>query len=51
MALLGTGTVMDWGDNTVGELGDGTNTGPEVCLGPFGTSSDNAAPWRLRSAG
>jgi len=31
LALLGNGTVMAWGDNTLGELGDGTSTGPETC--------------------
>lgn len=30
-ALLKNGTVEAWGENTVGELGDGTATGPESC--------------------
>jgi alpha-tubulin suppressor-like RCC1 family protein len=29
--LSGTGKVMAWGHNEVGELGDGTSTGPEMC--------------------
>ena len=28
---LASGTVAAWGENTVGELGDGTDTGPETC--------------------
>jgi alpha-tubulin suppressor-like RCC1 family protein len=30
-ALLSDGTVRCWGDNSFGELGDGTSTGPEMC--------------------
>ncbi len=33
MALLEDGTVVDWGPNYEGELGDGTTTGPETCDG------------------
>jgi alpha-tubulin suppressor-like RCC1 family protein len=32
-ALLGDGSVMCWGDNRYGELGDGTLKGPELCAG------------------
>jgi alpha-tubulin suppressor-like RCC1 family protein len=31
LALLSNGTVMAWGQNTWGQLGDGTSTGPETC--------------------
>ncbi len=31
LALLSNGTVMAWGVNIYGELGDGTTTGPEKC--------------------
>jgi alpha-tubulin suppressor-like RCC1 family protein len=31
LALLTNGTVMAWGGNSVGQLGDGTSTGPEKC--------------------
>jgi alpha-tubulin suppressor-like RCC1 family protein len=39
-AVLSGGTVQCWGDNTYGEVGDGTNTGPESCApqGPCSTS-------------
>ena len=33
LALLSNGTVMAWGSNPFGELGDGTTTGPETCQG------------------
>jgi alpha-tubulin suppressor-like RCC1 family protein len=32
-AILLNGTVDCWGDNTVGELGDGTSIGPDLCAG------------------
>jgi len=31
LARLKNGTVMAWGENTEGALGDGTTTGPETC--------------------
>jgi alpha-tubulin suppressor-like RCC1 family protein len=31
--LLAGGTVACWGENEVGQLGDGTTTGPELCSG------------------
>jgi alpha-tubulin suppressor-like RCC1 family protein len=36
-AALADGGVMTWGNNTVGQLGDGTETGPELC--PSGSES------------
>jgi alpha-tubulin suppressor-like RCC1 family protein len=33
LALLNTGEVRAWGYNYVGELGDGTTSGPEACYG------------------
>jgi hypothetical protein len=32
LALLSDGTVRDWGGNFTGQLGDGTTTGPEICV-------------------
>jgi RHS repeat-associated protein len=31
MALLSNGSVMAWGENTYGQLGDGSHWGPEAC--------------------
>jgi hypothetical protein len=33
--LLSTGTVLAWGLNSQGQLGDATSTGPEACEGVF----------------
>jgi len=34
-ALLSNGTVQCWGDNSFGELGTGTTTGPSTCYAPY----------------
>ncbi len=34
LALLENGTVMAWGENADGQLGDGSTSGPEVCEQP-----------------
>ena len=38
LALLANGTVVAWGNNSSGELGNGTNTGPDTC-GPLKCST------------
>jgi alpha-tubulin suppressor-like RCC1 family protein len=42
LALLKNGTVVAWGLNTKGELGDGTAAGPEKCR--FGTEACSRTP-------
>jgi alpha-tubulin suppressor-like RCC1 family protein len=32
-AVISDGTVQCWGENTYGQLGDGTYTGPQTCIG------------------
>jgi alpha-tubulin suppressor-like RCC1 family protein len=39
LALLGNGTVMAWGENEWGQLGDGTNPGPESCHAAYAGAS------------
>jgi hypothetical protein len=34
LALLSDGSVMSFGENEFGQLGDGTELGPEICEGP-----------------
>ena len=31
LALLGNGTLLAWGPNNAGQLGDGSTAGPEIC--------------------
>jgi alpha-tubulin suppressor-like RCC1 family protein len=49
LALLHGGAVMAWGPNDVGQLGDGSSTGPEVC-GPLATSC-STVPVTVRTSG
>jgi alpha-tubulin suppressor-like RCC1 family protein len=43
-ALLSGGTVQCWGDNTYGELGNGTTTGPDTCCPETGDGGVCASP-------
>jgi alpha-tubulin suppressor-like RCC1 family protein len=43
LALLSNGTVMAWGRNGFGELGDGTHTGPEACVSSFACAATPVA--------
>ena len=38
-ALLSSGDVECWGDNSSGDLGDGSSTGPDTCQGGFSCST------------
>ncbi len=42
-ALLTNGSVVCWGDNGHGELGDGTTSGPELCSGSLPCSTTPVA--------
>jgi alpha-tubulin suppressor-like RCC1 family protein len=44
LALRRNGTVMAWGANGNGQLGDGTNTGPESCTEFFGATEVHGIP-------
>jgi alpha-tubulin suppressor-like RCC1 family protein len=50
LALLENGEVMAWGKNELGELGTGSNAGPEVC-GAFATSCSTKPVEVLKTAG
>jgi alpha-tubulin suppressor-like RCC1 family protein len=43
LARLKNGTVVAWGYNSAGELGDGTNTGPDLCGGSYPCSETPVA--------
>lgn len=45
-AALSTGGVDCWGVNSIGQLGDGTSSGPETCVSP--TNEDLKAPCSVR---
>ena len=44
LALLQNGTVMAWGENGSGELGDGNASGPQTCTERKGTYACSSTP-------
>jgi alpha-tubulin suppressor-like RCC1 family protein len=44
LALLTSGSVLAWGENGSGELGDGAVTGPETCPSGFTTAPCSMTP-------
>ena len=50
LALLGNGSVMSWGYNADGELGDGLSSGPDSCSG-FACSATPVSVTGLSSVG
>jgi alpha-tubulin suppressor-like RCC1 family protein len=44
LALLGNGTVMAWGDNEYGQLGDGSTDGPDHCYKETEPTQCSTAP-------
>ena len=44
LALLQNGTVMAWGENSSGELGNGTASGPQTCKEQRGTYACSSTP-------
>jgi alpha-tubulin suppressor-like RCC1 family protein len=44
VALLASGKVVAWGGNEDGQLGDGTDTGPETCTGLASPCSRTPVP-------
>jgi alpha-tubulin suppressor-like RCC1 family protein len=50
LALLSNGTIMAWGENESGQLGDGTHTGPSACVYRFGFPNEESEEVRPCSA-
>jgi hypothetical protein len=49
-AVLSSGSVECWGDNSEGELGDGTSTGPQTCPDGYACSTTPVAVSGLSGA-